>query len=262
MAICTLQEATLEIPDIYKDRTMNLFVLSENSASDFTFVVSRGTANFNDSVKSVAARLIKEMEVTVQNFNLISSVLTIVDGIPAAELYYHFENGNALVWQKQTVVLLEDNLGAKKMVCYIGACPGAFSNYYQQQYETILKSIKFHRDGDNDFISEVISADSHKVFFALDCDIRQLSVFNSINELYQHVDLQRALNGQYLFYSETGSPLHIASVPNSDPVRYGLWTTSPIKAQPLSSVLSVCRSVNGPAPLNSVEKISMFISGK
>lgn len=115
MALCTLQEATLEIPDIYKDRTMNLFVLSENNASDFSFVVSRATAKFDDNVRSVAARLIKEMEMTVQNFNLISSVMTLVDGVPAVELFYHFENGNALVWQKQTVVLLDDNPAGKKM---------------------------------------------------------------------------------------------------------------------------------------------------
>ncbi|WP_324021334.1 DcrB-related protein [Pantoea sp. JZ29] len=51
MAIYTLQEASLELPDIYKDRTMNLFTLSENSASEFTFVVSRASASSDDSVQ-------------------------------------------------------------------------------------------------------------------------------------------------------------------------------------------------------------------
>lgn len=262
MALCTLQEATLEIPDIYKDRTMNLFVLSENNASDFSFVVSRATAKFDDNVRSVAARLIKEMEMTVQNFNLISSVMTLVDGVPAVELFYHFENGNALVWQKQTVVLLDDNPAGKKMVCYIGSCPDTFNDYYQQQYAGILTSIKFHHNNDENFISEIIAGNSQRIFFVLDCDSRQLFVFYNIHELYQHVNLQRALNGHYLFYSETGSPLHIAPVPDSEPARYSLWTTSPLKAQPLSSVLSVCHSVNGPASLNSIEKISAFISGQ
>ncbi|WP_259568082.1 DcrB-related protein [Enterobacter sichuanensis] len=43
MAEYTLQEATLALPDVYKDRTMNLFALSENGASEFTFVVSRAS---------------------------------------------------------------------------------------------------------------------------------------------------------------------------------------------------------------------------
>lgn len=43
MAKYILQEATLALPDVYKDRTMNLFTLSENGASEFTFVVSRAS---------------------------------------------------------------------------------------------------------------------------------------------------------------------------------------------------------------------------
>ncbi|HCW46226.1 DcrB-related protein [Mixta calida] len=262
MTICTLQEATLEIPDIYKDRTMNLFVLSENSASDFSFVISRGTAKFDDKVQGVAARLLKELEMTVQKFTLISSLMTLIDGIPAAEMLYHFESNNTLIWQKQTVVLLDDKPAGKKMVSYIGSCPDSFSDYYQKQYADILKSIRFHRDGNDNFISEAIPADAPGIFFVIDTDLRQLNVFDSVHALYQHVNLQRALNGQYLFYSAEGKPLHIAAVGNSEPARYGLWTSSPEKSQHLSSVLTVCRSVNGPEALNSIDKINEFISDK
>ncbi|WP_244956304.1 hypothetical protein [Enterobacter sichuanensis] len=43
MAEYTLQEATLALPNVYKDRTMNLFALSENGAKPNTSfeVVSR-----------------------------------------------------------------------------------------------------------------------------------------------------------------------------------------------------------------------------
>ncbi|MGD8206208.1 DcrB-related protein [Pantoea sp. FN0305] len=262
MTICTLQEATLEIPDIYKDRTINLFVLSENSASDFSFVVSRGTAKFDDKVQSVAARLIKELELTVQKFSLVSSSMTVIDGMPAAEIFCHFESNNARVWQKQTIVLLDDRPAGKKMVSYIGSCPDSFNEYYQKQYAEILKSIKFHRYGNSNFISEVVPANAQDVFFVIDTDLRQLSVFEGLHALYQHVNLQRALNGQYLFYSSAGHPLHIAAVADSDPVRYGLWTSSPEDFQPLSSLLPVCRSVSGPEALNSVDKINKFISDK
>ena len=260
MAICRLQEATLEIPDMYKDRTMNLFVLSESSASDFSFVISRGAAKCDDKVQSVAARILKELEMTVQKFNLVSSVLTVLDRMPAAEMCYHFESNNMLIWQKQTVVLLDDRLMGKKMVSYIGSCPDSFNDYYQKQYADILKSIRFQRDEDHDFISEAVPADAQETFFVIDIDRRQLNVFTGIDALYQHVNLQRALNGHYLFYSSAGSPLHIAAIANSDPPRYGLWTSSPSKYQYLSSLLSVCRSVNGPEALNSIHKIRAFIS--
>lgn len=262
MTICSLQEATLEIPDIYKDRTMNLFVLSENNASDFSFVISRGAAKYNDKVQSVAARILKELEITVQKFNLVSSAMTVLDRMPAAEIFYHFESNNMLIWQKQTIVLLDDRLMGKKMVSYIGSCPDSFNDYYQKQYADILKSIRFQRDEDYDFISEAVPADSKGIFFVIDIDCRQINVFAGIDMLYQHVNLQRALNGHYLFYSSAGGPLHIAAIANSDPPRYGLWTSSPKKYQHLSSLLSVCGSVSGPEALNSIHKICAFISDK
>ncbi len=48
MAEYILQEATLALPDVFKDRTMNLFTLSDNGASEFTFVVSRASAKHED----------------------------------------------------------------------------------------------------------------------------------------------------------------------------------------------------------------------
>ena len=38
MADYILQEATLALPDVFKDRTMNLFTLSDNGASEFTLL--------------------------------------------------------------------------------------------------------------------------------------------------------------------------------------------------------------------------------
>lgn len=87
MAIYTLQEASLELPDVFKDRTMNLFTLSENNASEFTFVVSRASALHDDTVQKVAARVIQEMSTTVQAFNSVTSQLIVFDCLPTIEVF-------------------------------------------------------------------------------------------------------------------------------------------------------------------------------
>ena len=149
MADYILQEATLALPDVFKDRTMNLFTMSDNGASEFTFVVSRATAKNEDKVHDAATRLARELEITVPDFLLESSQMTSVDGHPAVELFYQFKNDNSVIFQKQTVILLADHPGGQKMVCYIGTCPGEFSDYYHNQYQEIIRSIK---EGANKFL--------------------------------------------------------------------------------------------------------------
>lgn len=70
MADYILQEATLALPDVFKDRTMNLFTLNDNGANEFTFVVSRASAKKEKNIQAVAARILREMEITVQEFQL------------------------------------------------------------------------------------------------------------------------------------------------------------------------------------------------
>ncbi|WP_345830329.1 DcrB-related protein [Erwinia sp. HDF1-3R] len=262
MAKYQLQEASVELPDVFKDRTMNLFTLSENNASEFTFVVSRATAKSDDTLQSISSRLVKEMTVTLQGFVLASSQPVLIDGQPATELFYHFKNGHAAIWQKQSVVLLNEERQGRKMVCFIGTCPDSFDEYYQKQYDTIINSIRFRQEGKDDFISQPLSATSEKVYFALDNDSKELFVFETLNGLYQHIDLQRALNGAYLFYDAAGHPLHIAPLPKAreqETTRYALWTTSPKRAQQMSSVMLVCRSIKGSSMLNTAEAIAAFI---
>jgi len=258
MAIYTLQEASLELPDIYKDRTMNLFTLSENSASEFTFVVSRASASSDDSVQKVAARIIKEMGTTVEAFTNITSQFTIVDGVQAVELFYHFENGGVQIWQKQTVVLLDEPLGGKKIVCYIGTCPSQFNEYYQKQYQTIINSIKFnHVEKESEYTP--VASDSPEIFFSLDNDTKIITAHEGVNALYQHVDLKRALNGNYLFFDSKGNPLHIAALNDEEPIRYALWHSPGSKASSLLNNIGIAKGFDGPERLSSEEQVIAFL---
>lgn len=114
MAEYILQEATLALPDVFKDRTMNLFTMSDNGASEFTFVVSCATAKNEDKVHDAATRLTRELEITVPDFRLESSQMTSVNGHPAVELFYQFKNDNSVIFQKQTVILLADHPGGQR----------------------------------------------------------------------------------------------------------------------------------------------------
>ncbi|MFZ4150234.1 DcrB-related protein [Enterobacter ludwigii] len=143
MADYILQEATLALPDVFKDRTMNLFTMSDNGASEFTFVVSRATAKNEDKVHDAATRLAHELEITVPDFRLESSQMTSVDGHPAVELFYQFKNDNSVIFQKQTVILLADHPGGQKMVLmfFPAGKLTSFQNSMQQRLKCYLSLI-------------------------------------------------------------------------------------------------------------------------
>ncbi|XTZ40171.1 DcrB-related protein [Salmonella enterica] len=124
---------------------MNLLTSSESGSSEFTFIVSRASAQADDKVHTVAARKIRELEATLTDFHLESTEMIDVDSYPAVELYYQFKNDNHVIFQRQTIILLDDPKVGKKIVSYVGTCPGEFSDDHQKQYQEIIQSIKFHR---------------------------------------------------------------------------------------------------------------------
>lgn len=123
---------------------MNLLTHSNQGGGEFTFVVSRSNAKADDKVHALAARKTRELEMTLIDFHLESSEMLEVDGYPAVELFYQFKNDNHVIFQRQTLILLDDPAG-KKMVSYVGTCLGEFSEEHQKQYQQIIQSIKFHR---------------------------------------------------------------------------------------------------------------------
>lgn len=259
MADYILQEATLALPDVFKDRTMNLFTLNDNGANEFTFVVSRASAKKEENIQAVAARILREMEITVQEFQLKLSQPVIIDGEPAIELFYQFKNDGTVIFQRQTVVLLDEQPAGKKIVCYIGTCPDDFSEYYQRQYQDIIHSIKFHREREAE-PEQMLLADDQRIFFALDTETKQLTSFDGIQSLYQHLPLQRARQGLFLIYAQDGQALRIAAVPGSEPVRYALWTLPQTGGHHLAQQLSACRAFEGVAGLDSLEGVRRFLA--
>ncbi|WP_437889012.1 DcrB-related protein [Phytobacter sp. V91] len=124
---------------------MNVLTQSLDGSGEFTFVVSRTRAQPDDKVHDVAARTLRELNETLSDFYLESTQMLTVDGYPAIELFYQFKNDHHVIYQRQTLILIDLANGGKKQVSYVATCPDEFSLRHQQQYQDIIQSIKFHR---------------------------------------------------------------------------------------------------------------------
>lgn len=181
MSDYTLQECAITVPDVFRDRTMNLFTLSNASANEFTFVISRATASVDDTLHSVSTRLSKELDTNLQSLTLIHVQLTELDGQQALELFYSFQSGQRTLFQKQRIVLLDEKFQGKKLLCFIGTSPDTFDDYHTRIYDRITASIRFHHSAPATASNDIqIPADSPALHFAFDRDSRELAVFQGI----------------------------------------------------------------------------------
>ena len=225
MSEYTLQDCNITVPDVFRDRTMNLFTLSHTNANEFTFVISRATATAEDTLQSVSQRLAAELQATLQNFSLNHVRLIELNGRQALELFYSFKSGERIISQKQRVVLTSENSTGKKLLCFIGTCPDAFDDYHSRIYDSITGSITFPNDEQGSSArGKQIPAASQEIFFSFDRDSRELTVFSSISDLYSSIDLSRARNGSYLFFDAAGEPLMLSPIPDGEHAsRFALW---------------------------------------
>lgn len=124
---------------------MNVLRQSLDGSGESTFIVSRTRAEPDDKVHDVAARTLRELNETLTDFYLESTQMLTVDGYPAIELFYQFKNDNHVIYQRQTLILIDTIEAGKKLVAYVATCPDEFTLHHQQQYQDIIQGIKFHR---------------------------------------------------------------------------------------------------------------------
>ncbi|WP_231564372.1 DcrB-related protein [Enterobacter sp. Bisph1] len=250
------------MPDVFRDRTMNLFTLSHTNANEFTFVISRATAAVEDTLQSVSLRLSSELQATLQDLSLSHARLIELNGRQALELFYSFKSGERIIFQKQRVVLTSENSTGKKLLCFIGTCPDAFDDYHGRIYDSITDSITFPDDAKHSpVLGKQIPADSQEIFFSFDRDSRELSVFPSISDLYSTIDLNRARNGSYLFFDAAGDPLMLSPIPDGEHTgRFALWEMTGARIPGLISSLLLARSVRGIDGLDTTEAVEAYLS--
>lgn len=259
MSEYTLQECRITLPDLFYDRTINLFTLGH--ANEFTLVISRASACADDNLHSVSTRLAKELDTNLPDLEIIEVARIELDGEPALELFYRFTSGQRTLLQKQRVVLLDEQAQGKKLLCFIATCPDAFNAEHTRLYDLITASIRFHRPASPAVCEQnEIPADSPAIYFAFDRDSRELRVFQGMDALYSAVDLERAKSGDYLFFSSDGSRLSLAPVATDDRLtRYALWKSADQQQQSIISSLLLAKRVQGIPGLENADAIEAWI---
>ena len=141
----TTNEFSFELPEKLRDRSLNIFSLTDEGPSDISIVISRSPVAPGATLDEQMAALISELGKQLASFRLLDRTERELPGhIRAGEIRYsHQQNGVALV-QRQVGMLLPTN--APKGIIWIAITatlgPKA-SPSWNQSFDAMLQSLSF-----------------------------------------------------------------------------------------------------------------------
>jgi hypothetical protein len=181
-----MNDAVIDLPAQFIDKTMHVFTVDKDGGSPFTFVVSRAPMERDDTVDTFATRLVSEMRKTLPRFELKGIQNREVDGETARELDYQWVSDGTLLHQRQTVVMSAARGEKPVVIAFIGTCPKGFTQEWTKEYASMVSSVVLKRPDTPAFVATPISASAIGVVFVLNEKSGALYTLPGMTELFRH----------------------------------------------------------------------------
>ncbi|WP_232457991.1 DcrB-related protein [Burkholderia ubonensis] len=260
-----MNDAAIELPARFQDKTMHLFTVDAAGASGFTFVVSRAPMEPEDTVDTFAERLVKEMRKTLPRFELKRLEVREIDGEAAREIDYQWVSDGTQLHQRQTVVMSPMPRKERVAISFIGTCPKAFTPEWSGEYDGLVSSVVLKRPDEPAFVPVPLAHDAAGVVFVLHDSSRTLYVLTGMAELYRH-DVSEMF-GDVAFFDAGGVPLALQAAPAGQPAwsapdgrRFALWTSNPREHASLHERLGDVASVKGMTGMQTVAAVQAYLT--
>lgn len=262
-----MNDASLELPEQFKDSTMHLFTVERNGANAFTFVISRADMEAADSVDTFAQRLVQQMRKTMPRFELKNLRAREIGGETAREVDYVWVSQGTTLHQRQTVVMARGDADTtRRVISFIGTCPNGFTPEWTEEYQKLVGSVKLAEPVAGPFASRMLSADATGLVFVLRDADGSLVVVPRLSQLFAY-NIADALDPRVAFFDHAGAPIGLQKATASgegwahpDGERYMFWTLDPTIHPRLANRLDAVRSVSGVSSLSSVDAVRRYLA--
>ena len=98
-----INEGTIELPDAWTDRTMNVFTPDESENPEWNIVVSRDKLDEGETLDAYLDKQLKEMPKVLSRFQVKSNEEIEVNGYSARKVVSMWVGEKGTLWQKQFV---------------------------------------------------------------------------------------------------------------------------------------------------------------
>lgn len=260
-----MNDAVIQLPAHFKDKTIHLFTVDEAGRSGFTFVVSRAPMEPDDTVDTFVTRLVSEMRKSLPRFELKYLENREIDGETAREIDYQWVSEGAPLHQRQTVVMSPKAAHERTAISFIGTCPKSFTEEKGKEYRSLLASVVLARPERVDFVPAPLGEDGTGLVFVLHEPSATLYALSGMAELFRH-DVTEMFDDT-AFFGAGGEPLALQPAPSGQPAwraadgrQFALWTADTREHAPLGDRLGDVASVKGMTGMQSIEAVRAYLS--
>ncbi|HEX8611417.1 MAG TPA: DcrB-related protein [Telluria sp.] len=214
-------DLSFALPARLKDKTMHMFTLSDQGASEFSLVLSHAATLPEEELDDFSARLIQEMGRALPKFQLRHSRESVLDGVAAIDLAYSWRKEGIFMHQRQVIALTQGAAPDSTQALMIAAtCLGTFGEEWNATFERLLASVRLRRPlapAHPEAGAAAPGATQPFTFiFALSERRRMLNVFADGDEACRKTDAREVEQDAWAFFDAAGAPLQAQFVvPNS-----------------------------------------------
>jgi len=105
MSLYHINEGTIDLPDDWTDRSMNIFTPDESENPEWNIVVSRDKLGEGETLDGYLEKQLEEMPKALPRFRLQSNEETTLHDFPARRVESTWIGENGTIRQKQTVMV-------------------------------------------------------------------------------------------------------------------------------------------------------------
>ena len=138
-----IQEATFDLPAILKDRTVNLFSLTDSGASEISFVITRDLVKAGLDLARYTERMLTEMEDRLHDFQLVARSTIQVGGRPATQVDCRWTSDGVKLFQRQVVCFVQAAPTSAPYALLITSTARQWNEKWETMFAGILQNLRF-----------------------------------------------------------------------------------------------------------------------
>lgn len=132
----------IHIPEFFKDKTVNIFSVTEDGPSEFSVVVTRDRPSDNENIKIYVERKSKELSKSLPKLTLIECVETmLLDGRSAMKLEFTWEGKEGLMHQRQLSTMTTSAHGPR-VLTFTASSMGGISPHWNAMFDEMISSLR------------------------------------------------------------------------------------------------------------------------
>lgn len=136
-------ELKIDLPAELKDKTHHFFSLTDDSPSAFNLVISRYPVDEDETLASYADRMLKELERSLPQFELLARREVAVAEQPSLQLDYRWVNQGKSLRQVQTSLFYAAAIGQRRVPQLCATLsPSARFEKWESRLNTMLASVR------------------------------------------------------------------------------------------------------------------------